>query len=89
MSRSRKVRRTPEVEPRNSCKVQIGGRTIGLRVSSGGLSGNGIEASIAKRALTMSAGSSDTMVCTDWVVSGTRRPAAQETTHPLLVRRSW
>jgi len=69
--------------------VQIGGRTIGLRVSSGEFSGNGIEASIAKRVLTMSAGSSNTMVWTDYAGSDMHQAAAQDTPHPVFAWRPW
>lgn len=50
---------TPDALARNSCRVNGGGITMGLRQSSGGSAGSGIEASMACRALIISSGSID------------------------------
>ena len=49
---------TPVVQLRNSFKVNGGGITMALRVTSGGFDGRGIAASAAFLAFTNSAGSS-------------------------------
>jgi hypothetical protein len=50
--------RTPEVQLRNSFKVNGGGITMALRVTSGGFDGRGIAASTTFLAFTNSTGSS-------------------------------
>ena len=49
---------TPDVQLRNSFKVNGGGITIALRVTSGGFDGRGIAPSTAFLAFTNSTGSS-------------------------------